>query len=134
MMDNDQLAEGLSGELLELLGHDGFMALVEAYGGLRVYIASNTENSKLAEHLPDDVLRALANRFRGDVIRVPLAKHYRARHYRLSGMSDREIARKLGMTESGVEKLFKTVPTKRPAKRLFHDPRQIDLFQKNKTI
>lgn len=132
-MTKEHLAEGLSAELLELLGHDGFMAFVEAYGGLRVYIANNTETSKLAENLPANVLTTLANRFRGDVIRVPLAKHYRARHYRLAGMSDRDIARKLGMTESGVEKLFKTVPTKRPAKHLFHDPRQIDLFQ-NKTI
>lgn len=128
-MDNDLLSEGLSFELFELLGHEGFMQLVEQYGGLRIYIAAG-DASKLTENLPQNVMKKLASRYRGDVIRVPLAKHYRARHYRLTGMSDREIARKLGMTETGVEKLFKTVPTKRPAKRLFHDPRQIDLFKK----
>jgi len=57
---------------------------------------------------------------------VPLARELRARHYRERGSSNAEIALKLGMSETGVNRLFKAMPDK-PVKGC-RDPRQGSLF------
>lgn len=120
------MTDSLTAELQELLGDAGFMQLVECYGGLRIYIPNNPEKSDL--YLDDSNLIKLARRYGGNSLRIPLARFTRARHYRLSGMSDRDIARRLGITETGVEKLFRRQPVKRPPRQPKTDPRQIDMF------
>jgi hypothetical protein len=44
-------------------------------------------------------------------IRVPLSRDLRATHYRAQGCSFAVIARRLGLTESGVRGLFKRLET-----------------------
>lgn len=118
----------LSAVLLEILGPEDFVRLAEYRGGTRLYVPAG-EGAKLAEAIGTEATRALVDRFAGSYIRVPLAREQRARQYRAAGASNAEIARRLGMSESGVDRLFNAMPNK-PAKASY-DPRQGDLFASN---
>jgi hypothetical protein len=101
------MAGELSGELLAMLGEDGFVGLTQAFGGTRLYVPHKVdEDHEIAKAV--GLVRALrlSRRFAPAVLRVPLAREQRALHYRGQGLSNAEIARKLGITESGVDKLF----------------------------
>lgn len=118
--------EQRSAELLGLLGAESFLRLAEAYGGTRLYVPRSGDTTEIAKQLGATAARKLGDRYAGTYIRVPLAREHRARQYRKNGQSNAEIARRLGMTETGVDKLFSRMPGK-PVKGS-HDPRQIDLF------
>ena len=115
--------EARTQELLSILGEVDFVRLVEARGGLRLFVPHGVVIEDLGETISDK----LRDRYAGSYLRVPLARAFRARLYRERGMSNAAIARKLGITETGVDKLFQRMPNK-PAKGS-RDPRQIDLFQ-----
>ncbi|MEA3264151.1 MAG: hypothetical protein U9R07_11790 [Pseudomonadota bacterium] len=94
-------------ELQAILGEAGFVRLCQELGGTRLYVAyqlrdDNDVVEAVGRELADKLSRALAPA----TIRVPLAKRERALFYRRQGLSDAKIARKLGMTENGVGKLF----------------------------
>lgn len=102
----------LQKELLNLLGEDGYLSLIEAYGGLRLYVPANYAQTKLEDRLDKKYVKKLSEFYRGDTICVPLDRHYRISRYRLRGMTIRTIARKLCMTESGVEKALSKMSQK----------------------
>ena len=116
----------LSAVLLELLGAEGLVLLAEHKGGRRLFVPKSPDGGALAGTLGQEAAASLARRYGGDYIRVPLARELRARHYRAAGASNAEIARRLGMSESGVDRLFNAMPNK-PVKGS-RDPRQGDLF------
>lgn len=119
--------ERLTGLLLRLLGAAGLVALAERRGGTRLYVPKPPAlDTDLAREIGQEAAEALADRSGGHYIRVPLARELRARHYRAAGASNAEIARRLGMSESGVDRLFNAMPRK-PV-RGSGDPRQTDLF------
>lgn len=124
MMERRQ--EALSAALLALLGPAGLIALAEKRGGTRLFVPAGRTES-LATLVGDAAAQKLAARYGGDYIRVPLARELRARHYRAQGASNAEIAIKLGITETGVNHLFRAMPNK-PVKGS-NDPRQGNLFQ-----
>lgn len=66
---------------------------------------SNTH--KIAHAIGLEAARKLGAQFAPDVIKVPLCRELRARHFRAQRLSNAEIALKLGMTKTGVELLFK---------------------------
>lgn len=117
----------LTAVLIELLGAGGLVRLAEYKGGTRLYVPSAGDGGALAGMIGAEAARALSARYGGDYIRVPLARELRARHYRAAGASNAEIARRLGMSESGVDRLFNAMPNK-PAKGRAADPRQGDFF------
>lgn len=116
----------LSSELLALLGERDFLRLVEAYGGTRLLVPNLSATESLVAAIGAEAVRALQSRHAQSTIRVPLARALRARHYRAKGASNAEIARRLGITETGVDKLFGRMKD-RPAKGS-SDPRQADFF------
>lgn len=119
----------LTGELLAALGEDGFFQLTEAYAGVRLYVPANIDRSELPAVIGTDFAARLAKCYPGSHIRVPLAREFRARRYLAEGLTIREIALKLGLTETGVNKLIERMrnakPLVRPSRK---DPRQFDLF------
>lgn len=117
--------EQRSAELLGLLGEAGFLRLVEAYGGTRLFVPVK-DLREITTRLGKAAAEKLAKHHAGSYLRVPLARALRARHYRAGGMSNAQIARRLGLTETGVDKLFARM-TDRPAKGS-GDPRQFVLF------
>jgi hypothetical protein len=116
----------LTAELMDALGVEGFIALTEAHGGIRLYVPVEPQGSLLASDIGFDHAARLSKLFPGSYIRVPLAREVRAQHYRSLGESNGKIARRLGLTETGVDKLFRRSPNTigRPKK----DPRQIEMF------
>ena len=114
-------------ELLALLGEDGLIRLAEEYAGIRMYVPSNIDRSQLVKTIGSEIANKLSQRYGGDYINVPLVRDLRARRYRDDdGLSNAQIARKLGITENGVEKLFQRSPVKYRTKK--SDDRQIDMF------
>ncbi len=98
-------------ELATLIGEDAFVRLAETFGGTRLYVPiAVTADHEIAQAIGLDAARRLVDRLAPDVVKVPLARELRARHYRAEGKSNAQIARKIGITESGVEKLFRRMP------------------------
>ena len=99
--------ESLTKELLEVLGEDDMFLLTEAFGGTRLYIPAKVRpKSELALSIGLEAAEKMAARFAPDVLRIPLCRDLRAARYRLMGRSNASIARLLGMSETGVDKIF----------------------------
>jgi len=118
------MSEPLSGPLLNLLGEAGFIALVEAFGGTRLYVPTTiAQDDEIAQAIGIDAAHKLSRRYAPSTLRVPLARELRARHYRANGLSNARIARKLGVTEPSVNKMFArmdNVPEKGSAQNAFN--------------
>ncbi len=98
-------------ELVALIGEKALVRLAEAFGGTRLYVPANMPaDHAIVRAIGVDAAGRLSERLAPDVVRVPLAKDLRARHYRAAGRSNAQIASALGMTETGVEKLFRRMP------------------------
>ena len=94
--------------LQAILGMDGFVALCQELGGTRLYIPwTMRDGSDVVEAVGRELADKLSRAMAPATIRVPLARRERALYWREKGLSDSRIARKLGMTENGVAKLFK---------------------------
>jgi len=123
------VAEDLFNDLLALLGEDGFFSLVEAHAGVRLYVPADLSRSELSATIGNDAAHRLAKSYPGGYIRVPLAREFRARRYVSDELSNRDIAKRLGLTESGVERLLKRARKQKPlGPRRKKDPRQIEMF------
>lgn len=97
----------LSRHLLQILGEADFVRLCQELGGTRVYVPYQCKpEGELAEAIGTEACEKLSRALAPATIRVPLARRERALHYRAAGLSNPQIARKLGITETGVEKLF----------------------------
>ena len=94
-------------ELVEVIGKGALVALAENFGGTRLYVPVRLKpESEIVAAIGVPAATKLSERFGPDVIRVPLAREYRAVHYRSQGYSNGRIAVKLGMTEPGVNRIF----------------------------
>lgn len=95
-------------ELLALIGEDAFIALAENFGGRRLYVPGRLPaDHEISRAIGADAALRLSERISPDVIKVPLARELRARQYRAYGLSHGEIATRLGITETAVEKIFR---------------------------
>lgn len=93
--------------LRAVLGEVGFVHFCQALGGTRVYIPYNMrEDNEIVAAVGRDLADKLSRALAPATIRVPLARRDRALYFRREGLSNTLIARKLGITETGVEKLF----------------------------
>lgn len=111
----------LAETLTELIGVRAYLALVEHYGGTRLFVAKTPSRSGLSDKIGHEAAEKLTEAYAAEYIKVPLDRELRARHYKTQGLSNAEIARRLGITESGVERLFKRV-------RNSNDSKQLPLF------
>ncbi|MCY1669320.1 sigma factor-like helix-turn-helix DNA-binding protein [Rhizobium sp. SL86] len=123
------MPEDLTQELKDTLGDDGFFRLVEVHAGVRLYIPSDPDRSELPAAIGADAAVRLSKMFPGGYIRVPLAREFRAVRYHKAGATNREIAKRLGLTEGGVDRLLKRARAKKLVERKTRkDPRQIEMF------
>lgn len=105
------MSRELSGELLAMLGEEGFVALAQAFGGTRLVVPYKLdEEHEITKAIGMARATRLSRRYAPDQLRIPLARELRALHYRAKGLSNAQIARKLGITETGVDKLFRRRP------------------------
>jgi hypothetical protein len=123
------MSEDLTQELLDTLGEDNFIRLVEEHGGTRLFIPIDSSRSKLPASIGLDNTMRLINLYARSYIKVPVAKEFRALRYREAGLSNSQVARKLGLTESSVEKIFNRARKSKPDRgKRPKDTRQLDLF------
>lgn len=101
------MSEHLTESLRALLGAEALVSLAEAFGGRGLYVPQEIgADHPIVRAVGIHAAAKLAKRYSLAFIRVPLARELRARHYRAKGLSNGEIASKLGITETGVDKLF----------------------------
>lgn len=106
--------EQLSSDLLDLLGKDGLLELLEHYAGTRLYLPKmDGETSSIIPHLSREVSVKLSKRYSPDYVRVPLMREFRALCLRKEGLSNARIASRLGITESGINYLFRRLRVNR---------------------
>lgn len=95
-------------DLSAVLSEREMIALAKAFGGTRLYLPANVKpGHPLAKALGHDVALALVKTIGAGTLRIPIARELRARHYRDNGDSYAQIARRLGMSEVGVQRMFK---------------------------
>lgn len=93
--------------LLELVGEDATIKLIEAYGGTRPTVPKYFPASHpMKDLLGDDDFKNLHQYFGGCVLHLPLAKRWRLEIYRQRGMKTKEIARRTGYTERAVARII----------------------------
>lgn len=112
-----------------ILGDEGFVRFIQALGGKRVYFSYTFgDDSDVIQAVgrasADKLSRALAPA----TLRIPLARRERALAYRKQGMSDAAIARKLGVTENAVGKIWKREVGLQERGRSAKSAGQLDLF------
>jgi hypothetical protein len=97
----------LSRHLLQILGEEHFVRLCQELGGTRVYVPYTCRaGSDLVEAIGVDACEKLSRALAPATIRVPLARRERALWYRAQDLSNARIARKLGITETAVNRIF----------------------------
>ncbi|MGE0773540.1 MAG: hypothetical protein AB7L36_00655 [Sphingomonadaceae bacterium] len=101
----------LTRHLQAILGEEGFVHFCQELGGTRVYVPySLRDENEIVQAVGRDAAEKLSRELAPATIRVPLARRDRAVYFRRQGLSNPQIARKLGITETGVEKLFGREP------------------------
>lgn len=114
-MDEKFSPDDLADDFLTLIGEPAFLLLLEECAGCRLYIPANAmkgdantkvTKTKLTALMGIEAASKLIERYAGCQITVPLVREYRAERYRLMGLSNSQIALRLGLHEKGVERLF----------------------------
>ena len=99
--------------LVEVLGLDDTLRLIEAYGGTALWVPKGVGNSsaalrdKLEQQFGKPTARELIRGFGGGVIKVPLCPAWRTALYQHRGLSQAEIALKLGCHADTVSRRLK---------------------------
>lgn len=110
-MTSPRNSHQLTDELKALLGADGFVRLAEAFGGERLEVPKVSDGSRLEETMGSMVAARLCERYGSRRISVPLARAERAHRYLEAGMGRREVAKALGLTRSGLNRMLDRCPS-----------------------
>lgn len=111
--DNDDDYGSSGAQLLALIGEESAVRLAEHFGGIRVFIpATEKAAARMGEKIGAEAARTLSREFPKMYIRVPLYRELRVVHYRRQKLSIAKIARRLGMAESGVDKMLRRMKQK----------------------
>jgi DNA-binding NarL/FixJ family response regulator len=109
--------------LVELIGDAATLRLLEARGGVRIYIADPAEGRALVEIVGLDAAAALQGKYGNTRIKVPVGRQWRVLCYKARGLSRPQIALKVGCSETTVDDIIKRYG--RPATS------QLDLFARS---
>ena len=93
------------GYLTRVIGEAAALLLIETRGGTRLYVPSvpNPASALVLDIGPVAAL-ALALEYGGETFKVPLCKFWRMRVYKAEGCSYAVIARRLGTTETTIQR------------------------------
>ena len=91
--------------LTRVIGEAAALLLIETRGGTRLYVPSSpNQGTALALEIGLEAAQALARKFGGETMKVPLCKFWRMRVYQAEGCSYAAIARRLGTTETTIQR------------------------------
>ena len=112
--------------LASRLGARGLFKLIDAHGGLRLYVPRRLRaTDDLVALLGLEAAEKLVAEWGGDYLRVPLARAWFARCLQAQGLSHRLIARHMRTTENTVRLLLQGLSPGADTPR--RDPRQTGL-------
>lgn len=113
----------------EILGTEGLVLLCQELGGTRLYLPNKLpDEHDIVKILGRDLAAQLCRELAPAWLRVPLARRERALYWRGKGYSNARIATKLGMTETGIDKLFDREADLPPKPISGRSPRQLSLL------
>jgi hypothetical protein len=96
--------------LTDVIGVEAALTLFEKSGGVLLYVpAAPKEDSPLAKLIGFEAAKALGRIKGGENIKPPLAKLWRTRVYHARGMSQADIARRLGIDASTVSRHLRPI-------------------------
>ncbi|MGD9769469.1 MAG: hypothetical protein AB7U62_17680 [Pseudolabrys sp.] len=87
--------------LVDIVGAEATLALIEAHGGTRFYVP-RMPNERLVAIVGEPGAAALASLLGGEYLKLPLARAWRVLVYQARGLSYPAIARRVGCTEGAV--------------------------------
>lgn len=99
-------------DLRDLIGDDATAALMEAYGGQRLYIALANRYTPASAHALEETIgaepaRALRSVYGGETIYAPNSLRFLVRHHHGKGMTTREIAQTLRVSRDRVRRFLR---------------------------
>lgn len=106
--------------LVELIGEEAALRLLEARGGVRVYVSDPAEGRVLAEIVGLDAAAAMRAKYGSTRVKLPVGRQWRVLCYKAMGLSRPSIALRVGCSETTVDDIVKRHG--RPAST------QLDLF------
>ena len=89
--------------LVELIGPEAALRLVEARGGTRIYVGGR-DGGALAEIVGVDAATALHARYGREDLKVPIARPWRVLCYLAMGLSQEAAALKAGCSRNTVQR------------------------------
>lgn len=89
--------------LRELLGDKDCIQLLELTAGTRIFVS---KPDTLGERFGDRIAEKLYEQFGREYLKVPLARQFRVEYYHSRGCSMAQIARLIGITEGGVDRIL----------------------------
>ncbi|WP_431281641.1 hypothetical protein ACQW02_19845 [Humitalea sp. 24SJ18S-53] len=96
--------------IADAIGAKATLWLVEEHGGTEIYVPHDpNQGSRLALCIGLDAAKKLAAVRGGEGLRVPLARAWRIHVYADRGDKRSAIARRMGMTESGIWRVLRGV-------------------------
>jgi hypothetical protein len=106
-------------KLVDLIGEDAALKLVEEFGGRRLDIPRSVgPRHQLAKVIGEAAARKLVAEYFGGRLRVPMAKFWRAQVYRARGLSYNEIAKRLQVTDNSVHRFLRDAGVVRKLRRV----------------
>lgn len=93
--------------LVEIIGPEAAMRLIEARGGTRVYLSDAGEGRTVSDIVGVDAAAKLNAIYGRDKFKVPLARDWRVLCYRQQGLSYRQMALRVGCSENGVGNILR---------------------------
>lgn len=89
--------------LVQLIGPEATLAVIERWGGTRMYVPKNpAANAELVNAAGRAGAASLAEALGGEYLKVPRAVRWRILVYHRMGLSYAKIARRVGCTEKHV--------------------------------
>lgn len=115
--------------LVGAVGEQAALSFIECAGGRRLWVPAKWVGSELAATYGEDVARALAERYGGNAVDIPVLRPWRIRMFRMMGLSCSDIAARVGVDRCTVVRTLARGPRiERPRKSWQTDPGQMRLF------
>ncbi|SMF42009.1 hypothetical protein SAMN06265365_1136 [Tistlia consotensis] len=107
--------------IFSIVGYEGLFALIDAFGGSKIYVSRFNGYRKLIELVGEEKAAALYDHYHRDYIELPsyssLVSIYRPEKFaelREDGVSTGEMARRYGLTERGVRYVLARTGGRKP--------------------
>ena len=123
--------------IADVIGVEATLRLVEELGGTEVYVARDVKPTSplavaIGAEAAQQLARAVASQHHAawatGYLRVPLARAWRIHAYAAQGLTNTAIARRMGMTQSGVWRALRGAPSGGRRREHAADTSQRDLF------